>query len=69
MNVLFCNGWIKDDDGRILIYYASCDTRMHVAESTVDRLVDYCLHTEPDGFTTSESVKCLNRLIDKNSGK
>lgn len=69
MNVLFCNGWIKDDDGRVLIYYASCDTRMHVAESTVDRLVDYCLHTEPDGFTTSESVKCLNRLIDKNSGK
>ena len=69
MNVLFCNGWIKDDDGRILIYYASCDTRMHVAEYTVDRLVDYCLHTEPDGFTTSESVKCLNRLIDKNSGK
>lgn len=69
MNVLFCNGWIKDDDGRILIYYASCDTRMHVAESTVDRLVDYCLHTEPDGFTTSESVKCLNRLIAKNSGK
>ena len=69
MNVLFCNGWIKDDDGRILIYYASCDTRMHVAESTVDRLVDYCLHTEPDGFTTSESVKCLNQLIDKNSGK
>ena len=69
MNVLFCNGWIKDDDGRILIYYASCDTRMHVAESTVDRLVDYCLHTEPDGFTTSESVKCLNRPIDKNSGK
>ena len=66
MNVLFSNGWIADEDGRVLIYYASCDTRLHVAESTVDRLVDYCLHTEPDGFTTTESVKRLNRLIDKN---
>lgn len=65
MNVLFCNGWIKDDNGRILIYYASCDTRTHVAETTVDRLVDYCLNTEPDGFTTTESVRTLNRLIDR----
>jgi 4-O-beta-D-mannosyl-D-glucose phosphorylase len=37
-----------------------------VATSTVDRLVDYCLHTEPDAFTTGESVKRLNRLIDLN---
>ena len=67
MNVLFSNGWIADEDGRVLIYYASCDTRLHVAESTVDRLVDYCLHTEPDGLTTSESVRRLNRLIDANA--
>ena len=66
MNVLFSSGWIADEDGRVLIYYASSDTRMHVAESSVDRLVDYCLHTEPDGFTTSASVRRLNRLIDKN---
>ena len=66
MNVLFANGWIKDDDGRVLIYYASSDTRMHVAESTVDRLVDYCLHTPADGLTTAESVRTINRLIDKN---
>ena len=66
MNVLFTNGWIADEDGKVFIYYASSDTRMHVATSTVDRLVDYCLHTEPDEFTTGETVKRLNRLIDKN---
>lgn len=66
MNVLFSNGWIADEDGKVFIYYASSDTRMHVATSTVDRLVDYCLHTEPDAFTTGESVKRLNRLIDLN---
>lgn len=66
MNVLFANGWIADEDGKVFIYYASSDTRMHVATSTVDRLVDYCLNTEPDGLTTSETVRRLNRLIDKN---
>ncbi|HBH08000.1 MAG TPA: glycosidase, partial [Rikenellaceae bacterium] len=68
MNVLFTNGWIADEDGKIFIYYASCDTRMHVATSTVDRLVDYCFGTEPDGLSTGESVRTLNRLIDKNLG-
>ena len=66
MNVLFTNGWIADEDGTIFIYYASSDTRMHVATSTVDRLVDYCFNTEPDAFTTGESVARLNRLIDRN---
>ncbi len=66
MNVLFSNGWIADEDGRVLIYYASSDTRLHVAESTVDRLVDYCLNTPADGLTTGESVKAINRLIDAN---
>ena len=66
MNVLFANGWIADEDGKVFIYYASSDTRMHVATSTVDRLVDYCMNTEPDGLTTSETVKRLNKLIDKN---
>lgn len=66
MNVLFANGWIADEDGKVFIYYASCDTRLHVATSTIDRLVDYCFGTEPDGFTTGESVRTLNRLIDKN---
>lgn len=66
MNVLFANGWIADPDGTVYIYYASSDTRMHVATSTVDRLVDYCLNTPQDGLTTSASVKTINSLIDKN---
>lgn len=66
MNVLFTNGWIADPDGTVYIYYASSDTRMHVATSTVDRLVDYCLNTPQDGLTTSASVKTINSLIDRN---
>lgn len=66
MNVLFTNGWIVDEDGKVFIYYASSDTRMHVATSTVDRLVDYCMNTPQDGLSTSESVRTLNRLIDSN---
>ena len=66
MNVLFANGWIADEDGRVFIYYASSDTRMHVATSTVDRLVDYCLHTPADGLRTELSVQAVNRLIDGN---
>ena len=69
MNVLFANGWICDEDGKVFIYYASSDTRMHVATSTVDRLVDYCMNTAPDGLRTGLSVETLNRLIDKNLGK
>ena len=66
MNVAFSNGWIEDPDGKVFIYYASSDTRMHVATSTIDRLVDYCLHTEPDGGRTGLTVERINRLIDKN---
>lgn len=66
MNVLFTNGWIADEDGKVFIYYASSDTRMHVATSTVEQLVNYCMNTPADGLTTGESVKTLNRLIDKN---
>ena len=66
MNVLFANGWIADEDGKVFIYYASSDTRLHVATSTVDRLVDYCLHTAPDGLRTGLSVETLKQLIDRN---
>ena len=66
MNVLFSNGWILDDDGRVLIYYASSDTRLHVATSTVERLVDYCMNTPADGLRTGLSVEAVNRLIDAN---
>ena len=65
-NVLFSNGWIADDDGTVFIYYASSDTRMHVATSTIDRLVDYCLNTPEDGLTTSASVETLKKMIDGN---
>ena len=66
MNVLFTNGWIADEDGTVYIYYASSDTRMHVAVSSIDRLVDYCVNTPAAGLSTGESVKTLNRLIDSN---
>jgi 4-O-beta-D-mannosyl-D-glucose phosphorylase len=65
-NVLFCNGWIADDDGRVFIYYASSDTRMHVATSTVDRLVDYCRNTPSDTLTSRKSVELLNKQIEHN---
>ena len=66
MNVAFTNGWIADADGKVFIYYASSDTRMHVAVSTVDRLVDYCVNTPEDGFTTAASVETIKKLIEKN---
>ena len=65
-NVLFANGWIADEDGKVLIYYASSDTRMHVATSTVDKLVDYCMNTPADGLSSFASVETLKKLIDKN---
>ena len=69
MNVAFANGWIKDDDGRVLIYYASADTRMHVATSSVERLVDYCMNTPEDGLYTAASVETIKRLIAKNKNQ
>ena len=66
MNVAFANGWIADEDGKVFIYYASSDTRMHVATSSVERLVDYCLNTPADGLRTGLSVAAINRLIALN---
>lgn len=65
-NVLFTNGWIIDDDGTVFIYYASSDTRMHVAVSSIEKLVDYCLNTPADGLRSAASVETLKKLIDKN---
>ncbi|MFV0290747.1 MAG: glycosidase [Mangrovibacterium sp.] len=65
-NVLFTNGWIADDDGKVFIYYASSDTRMHVATSTINQLVNYCLNTPEDGFISSESVKTIHKQVSKN---
>lgn len=65
-NVVFCNGWIADDDGKVFIYYASSDTRMHVATSTIDQLVDYVKHTVPDGLRSATSVETIIGIVKKN---
>jgi 4-O-beta-D-mannosyl-D-glucose phosphorylase len=65
-NVVFINGAVADDDGRLLMYYASSDTRLHVAESTVGRMVDYCLHTPEDTLTSRGQVEERIRLIKAN---
>ena len=65
-NVVFCNGWIADDDGRVFIYYASSDTRMHVATTTIEQLLDYTVNTPADEGDSFASVATLQRIIDKN---
>lgn len=67
-NVAFSNGWIADDDGKVFIYYGSSDTRMHVATSTIDRLLDYVMNTASDGLRSATSVMTLNKIIDENKG-
>lgn len=65
-NVAFCNGWIVTPDQKIYIYYASSDTRMHVATTTVDRLIDYTLNTPEDGLTSASSVDQRVQMIQHN---
>jgi 4-O-beta-D-mannosyl-D-glucose phosphorylase len=65
-NVLFTNGWIADDNGKVYIYYASSDTRMHVATSTIEKLVDYCFNTPADGGRSKTSVDAIIKQVDKN---
>jgi 4-O-beta-D-mannosyl-D-glucose phosphorylase len=65
-NVLFCNGAVSRDNGEIFIYYASSDTRMHVATTTVDRLVDYVRNTPPDGGRSAACVDQRIALIERN---
>lgn len=65
-NVLFSNGWICDPQGKVFIYYASSDTRMHMATSSIAQLTDYVLNTPPDGFCSAASVQNINLLIDHN---
>jgi 4-O-beta-D-mannosyl-D-glucose phosphorylase len=65
-NVLFSNGWVVDENGKVFIYYASSDTRQHVAVSTLEQLIDYVLHTPEDTHTSSGSVKSLNEIIKRN---
>jgi 4-O-beta-D-mannosyl-D-glucose phosphorylase len=65
-NVVFSNGWVAKKNGEVFIYYGSSDTRMHVATSTVERLVDYCMQTPPDPLRSAACVEQRNDLIRKN---
>jgi 4-O-beta-D-mannosyl-D-glucose phosphorylase len=65
-NVLFSNGWIEDKDGTVFIYYASSDTRMHVAVSSVEKLVDYVINSPEDTFTSAGSVNTIIAQVNKN---
>jgi 4-O-beta-D-mannosyl-D-glucose phosphorylase len=65
-NVTFSNGWVAKKNGQVLIYYASSDTRMHVATSTVERLVDYCMNTPEDPLRSAACVAQRTELIRKN---
>jgi 4-O-beta-D-mannosyl-D-glucose phosphorylase len=50
----------------VYLYYASSDTRTHVATTTIDQLLDYVLHTPADAFSSAASVRSINALIDRN---
>jgi 4-O-beta-D-mannosyl-D-glucose phosphorylase len=65
-NVVFSNGWVKKDNGEVLIYYGSSDTRMHVAASHIDVLLDYVINTPEDGLRSAASVEARKKLIDSN---
>ncbi len=65
-NVLFSNGWILEDDGTVFIYYASSDTRQHVATTTIEKLLDYAMNTPADGYSSAASVNALTEIIDNN---
>lgn len=65
-NVVFSNGWIADDDGTVYIYYASSDTRMHVATTTIDQLIDYVVNNSEDGLRSAATVETIINIIDKN---
>ncbi len=65
-NVTFSNGWICDDNGDVFIYYASSDTRLHVATTTIDQLIDYCKNTPDDGLRSGVCVQQRIELISKN---
>jgi 4-O-beta-D-mannosyl-D-glucose phosphorylase len=66
-NVLFSNGWIEREDGSVAIYYASSDTRMHVATTSIEQLVDYVKNTNPDGYTSANAVGRVMQIIKRNA--
>ena len=65
-NVVFTNGAIAAPDGQVYIYYASADTRLHVATTTIDRLIDYVFNTPPDALRSNDCVRQRCEFIDRN---
>jgi 4-O-beta-D-mannosyl-D-glucose phosphorylase len=65
-NVVFCNGAVARGKGELLIYYASSDTRVHVARTSIDKLVDYAKNTPPDPLRSAACVEQRLKLIDRN---
>lgn len=65
-NVIFCNGAIVNDNDEVFIYYASSDTRTHVATTTIDKLVDYTFNTPADRYRSIENAEQRKQLIEQN---
>ena len=65
-NVLFANGAVTEEDGTVWLYYASSDTRVHVAETSTQRLLDYAFHTPPDPLRSTLCVQQRLEMIRKN---
>ena len=65
-NVVFTNGAVVRENGQVLIYYASSDTRMHVAETTMEKLVDYVFNTPEDPGRSADCVRQRVEMIRKN---
>lgn len=65
-NVIFCNGAVVNEKNEVFIYYASSDTRIHVATTTIDKLVDYTFNTPADPFRSLDNAKQRKNLIERN---
>lgn len=65
-NVTFSNGWVRNENDEVFIYYGSSDTRMHVATTTINKLIDYVMNTPEDGYTSTASVKTRSKMIKGN---
>jgi len=65
-NVVFSNGWVARNNGELFVYYGSSDTRMHVATTTVEKMLDYVIHTPQDGLRSARCVDQRTDLINKN---
>ncbi|WP_067839618.1 glycoside hydrolase family 130 protein [Amphibacillus sediminis] len=65
-NVIFCNGAVVNEKNQVYIYYASSDTRIHVATTTIAKLIDYTFKTPEDGFRSLDNAAQRKRLIEQN---